>query len=128
NYQIHLTATIDCIRFPLQQGLAFRGNDKTDDSVNKENFLELLNFLAQHNEEIGHAFKHARGNLKLIAPSIQKDIVRVTVSEMTKVIVDDLGHELFAVLVHEARDISIKEQMSVSWYVNKEGQVRGHFP
>ncbi|XP_052114108.1 uncharacterized protein LOC110278421 [Arachis duranensis] len=48
--------------------------------------------------------------------------------ETTKVIVDDLGDELFAVLVNEARDISIKEQMSVCLrYVNKEGQVREHF-
>ncbi|XP_025669851.1 uncharacterized protein [Arachis hypogaea] len=128
NYQIHLIATIDCIRFLLRQGLAFRGNDETDDSVNQRNFLELLNFLAQHNEEIGRTFKNARANLKLIAPSIQKDIVRAAARETTKVIVDDLGDELFAVLVDEARSISIKEQMSVCLrYVNKEGQVREHF-
>ncbi|XP_015971844.1 uncharacterized protein LOC107495247 [Arachis duranensis] len=128
NYQIHLIATIDCIRFLLRQGLAFRGNDETDDSVNQENFLELLNFLAQHNEEIDRAFKNARGNLKLRAPSIQKDIVRAAANEMTKAIVNDHGDELFAVLVDEARDISIKEQMSVCLrYVNKERQVREHF-
>ncbi|XP_025692391.1 uncharacterized protein [Arachis hypogaea] len=47
---------------------------------------------------------------------------------MTKVIINDLGDELFAVLVDETRDISIKEQMSVCLrYVNKEGQVREHF-
>ncbi|XP_025692021.1 uncharacterized protein [Arachis hypogaea] len=128
NYQIHLTATIDCIRFLLRQGLAFRGNDETDDSINQRNFLELLNFLAQHNEEIDRAFKNAHGNLKLRAPSIQKDIVRAAASETTKAIVNDLGDELFAVLVDEACDISIKEQMSVCLrYVNKEGQVREHF-
>ncbi|XP_020972638.1 zinc finger MYM-type protein 1-like [Arachis ipaensis] len=113
NYQIHLTATIDCIRFLLRQGLAFRGNDETDDSVNQENFLELLNFLAQHNEEIDRAFKNVRGNLKLRAPSIKKDIVRAAACETTKAVVNDLGDELFAVLVDEACDISIKEQMSV---------------
>ncbi|XP_057756062.1 uncharacterized protein LOC130975262 [Arachis stenosperma] len=128
NYQIHLTATIDCIRFLLRQGLVFRGNDETDDSVNQGNFLELLNFLAQYNEEIDHAFKNARGNLKLRALSIQKDIVRAAASETTKAIVNDLGDELFAILVDEARDISIKEQMSVCLrYVNKKGQVREHF-
>ncbi|XP_072058174.1 uncharacterized protein [Arachis hypogaea] len=113
--------------FHLRQVLAFRGNDKTDNSINQENFLELLNFLAQHNEDIGCTFKHARENLKLIALLIQKDIVRAATSEMTKVIVEDIGHELLAILVDEARDISFKEQMSVSRYVNKEGQVRGHF-
>ncbi|XP_029150698.1 uncharacterized protein [Arachis hypogaea] len=113
NYQIHLTATIDCIIFLLRHGLAFCGNDEIYDSVNQGNFLELLNFLAQHNEEIDRAFKIARGNLKLRAFSIQKDIVRAAASETTKAIVNDLGDELFAVLVDEARDISIKEQMSV---------------
>ncbi|XP_025647324.1 uncharacterized protein [Arachis hypogaea] len=123
-----LGAAGSAVGFLLRQGLAFRGNDETDDSVNQKNFLELLNFLAQHNEEIGRAFKNARGNLKLRAPSIQKDIVRAAASETTKVIVNDLGDELFAVLVDEARDISIKEQMSVCLrYVNKEGQVREHF-
>ncbi|KAL1329400.1 hypothetical protein AAHE18_12G037600 [Arachis hypogaea] len=78
--------------------------------------------------KIGRAFKNARGNLKLIAPSIQKDIVRAAARETKKVIVDDLGDELFAVLVDEACDISIKEQMSVCLrYVNKEGQVREYF-
>ncbi|XP_052107534.1 uncharacterized protein LOC127740540 [Arachis duranensis] len=114
--------------FLLRQGLPFRGNDETDDSVNQGNFLELLNFLAQHNEEIDRAFKNACGNLKLRAPSIKKDIVRATASETTKAIVNDLGDELFAVLVDETRDISIKEQISVCLrYVNKEGQVRKHF-
>ncbi|XP_016199774.1 zinc finger MYM-type protein 1-like [Arachis ipaensis] len=56
------------------------------------------------------------------------DIVRAAASETTKVIVNDLGDELFAVLIDEARDISIKEKMLVCLrYVNKEGQVREHF-
>ncbi|KAL1321838.1 hypothetical protein AAHE18_14G154900 [Arachis hypogaea] len=94
--EITNSSTIDCIRFLLRQGLTFR-----------ENFLELLNFLAQHNEEIDRAFKNARGN-----------IVRAAASETTKAFVNDLGDELFAVL----------EKMSVCLrYVNKEGQVREHF-
>ncbi|XLT87452.1 hypothetical protein HN873_009205, partial [Arachis hypogaea] len=71
---------------------------------------------------IDRVFKNARGNLKLVAPKIQKDIVRAAASETTKVIIDDLGDDLFVVLVDEARDISVKEQMAVClWYVNKEG-------
>lgn len=49
--------------------------------------------------------KNTCGNLKLIAPSIQKDIVRVTTNETTKVILDGLGDKLFAILIDEARDI-----------------------
>nr|XP_029149630.1 zinc finger MYM-type protein 1-like [Arachis hypogaea] len=128
DYRTHLTATIECIRFLLQQGLAFRGDDESHNSNNQGNFLELLDFLAQHNTEIDRVFKNARGNLKLVAPKIQKDIVRAAASETTKVIIDDLGDDLFAVLVDEARDISVKEQMAVCLrYVNKEGIVMERF-
>ncbi|XP_025704070.2 uncharacterized protein [Arachis hypogaea] len=114
--------------FLLRQGLAFRGDDESHNSNNQGNFLELLDFLAQHNTEIDHVFKNAHGNLKLVAPKIQKDIVRAAVNETTKVIIDDLRDDLFAVLVDEARDISVKEQMAVCLrYVNKEGIVMERF-
>ncbi|KAJ0975429.1 hypothetical protein J5N97_017394 [Dioscorea zingiberensis] len=35
NYRVHLTATLDCIRFLLCQGLAFRGSDETESSHNQ---------------------------------------------------------------------------------------------
>src|ERR1044072_1893386 len=111
DYRIHLIAVIDCIRFLLRQGLAFRGNDESVSSSNKGNFLELLDFLSNHNDTIHQVLKKARGNLKLIAPDIQKDIVRAASSETTRIILDDLGDSLFAILIDESRDISIKEQM-----------------
>ncbi|XP_057418558.1 uncharacterized protein LOC130712757 [Lotus japonicus] len=93
-------------------------------SSNKGNFLELLDFLSNHNDTIHQVLKNARGNLKLIAPKIQKDIIRVAACETTRVILDDLGDNLFAILVDESRDISIKEQMGVDLcYVNEKGQV-----
>ncbi|KAG5091349.1 hypothetical protein JHK82_050127 [Glycine max] len=79
----------------------FHGDDELIASSNKENFLELLNFLTNHNEVL----KNTCGNLKLIAPSIQKDIVRVTTNETTK--------EQMVVVLH---------------YVNKKGQVIECFP
>nr|KYP44907.1 Zinc finger MYM-type protein 1 [Cajanus cajan] len=127
-YRIHLTAIVDCIRFLLRQGLAFRGNDESMSSSNKGNFLELLDFLVDHNEVIHKVIKNARGNLKLIAPTIQKDIVRSAASETTKAILDDLGDNLFSILIDESRDISVKEQMVVVLrYVNKKGQVIERF-
>ncbi|KDO39188.1 hypothetical protein CISIN_1g043976mg [Citrus sinensis] len=51
-YRVCLTVVIDCIRFLLKQGLAFRGNNESQSSNNKGKFLELLRFLADHNEEI----------------------------------------------------------------------------
>jgi hypothetical protein len=42
-YKLRLTWTLKCLRFLLRQGLAFRGHDESEESLNKEFFLELLN-------------------------------------------------------------------------------------
>ncbi|KAH1234100.1 hypothetical protein GmHk_09G026391 [Glycine max] len=48
--------------------------------------------------------------------------------ETTNVIITDLGDELFAIIVDEARDISNKEQMTIALrYVNKKGSIVEHF-
>ncbi|KAI3666832.1 hypothetical protein L6452_41870 [Arctium lappa] len=52
DYKLRLIASIDCIRFLLRQGLAFRDHDEREDSDNRGNFIELLQFLADHNESI----------------------------------------------------------------------------
>ncbi|XP_057461111.1 uncharacterized protein LOC130751528 [Actinidia eriantha] len=125
DYRIRLCATIDCIRFLLKQGLAFRGHDESEDSDNRGNFLELLEFLSNHNNEVGAVvLKNAPENLKLVSPAIQKDIVNAAAIEILNVIITDIGDECFSILVDESRDVSIKEQMAVVVrYVNSEGHV-----
>lgn len=51
--------------------------------------------------------------MKLISPDIQKSIVKIVSNVSTDVILDDLGDYLFAILIDESLDISIKEQMIV---------------
>ncbi|KAI5415921.1 hypothetical protein KIW84_041092 [Lathyrus oleraceus] len=128
DYRIHLTGIIDCIRYLLAQGLAFRGNDESISSINKGNFLELMNFLVNHNEDIYKVWKNCRGNLKLTSPDIPKDIIKAAAAVTTQVILDDLGDDLFSILIDETRDISVKEKMVVViHYVNNEGKVIGRF-
>ncbi|KAH1211146.1 Zinc finger MYM-type protein 1 [Glycine max] len=128
-YRRRLTASIDCIHFLLKQGLAFRGHDESTNSANQGNFLELLKYLAEHNESINHiVLENAPENHQLIAPKIQKDIVNVVALETTNAIITDLGDELFAIIVDEAHDISNKEQMAIALrYVNKKGSIVEHF-
>ncbi|XP_031262833.1 zinc finger MYM-type protein 1-like [Pistacia vera] len=124
-YRTRLNATVDCIRFLLRQGLAFRGHDESYDSSNQGNFLELLQFLANHNKDYNVvAFKNAPDNLKLTSPKIQKDIVSAASNEIVSAIIRDLGDSLFCIMIDESRDISRKEQMTiVLCYVNKNGLV-----
>ncbi|KAG4108988.1 hypothetical protein GLYMA_U031215v4 [Glycine max] len=125
----HVGASIDCIHFLLKQGLAFRGHDESTNSANQGNFLELLRFLVEHNESINHVvLENASENHQLIAPKIQKDIVNAAALETTNVIITNLGDELFAIIVDEARDISNQEQMTIALrYVNKKGSIVERF-
>ncbi|KAL3846209.1 hypothetical protein ACJIZ3_003612 [Penstemon smallii] len=110
---------------PMFNRLAFRGHDESEFSSNQGNFLELLSFLADQNE-VARAviLGNAPENLKLIAPSIQKDIVNACSIETTNAIIRELGDELFAILVDESRDISCREQMTVVLrYVDSRGYV-----
>ncbi|XP_050281356.1 uncharacterized protein LOC126722237, partial [Quercus robur] len=127
-YQVQLNVIADCIRFLLCRGLAFRGHDESQDSSDKENFLELLQFLGDHNESINEVLQTALKNCKLTHSDIQKDIVNAITCETSKAIIKDLDNGFFSILVDESRDISVKEQMSlVLRYVNKKGIIIERF-
>ncbi|KAL4028531.1 hypothetical protein IC575_011728 [Cucumis melo] len=121
DYQIRLSATIDYDRFLLQQGLLFRGHDETENSKNQGSFLELLQWLYNHNKDIEVvSLKNAPENLKLTALDIQKDIVNCIVVEIVKSIIQDIGDKLFSILIDESKDIFSKEQISIVLrYVDK---------
>ena len=121
DYRVQLNAIVDCIRFLLCQGLAFRGHDKSQGSSDKRNFLELVQFLGDHNESINEVLQTALKNCKLTHLEIQKDIVNAIASKTSKAIIKDLDNGFFSILVNESHDISVKEQMSlVLRYVNKK--------
>ncbi|XP_075649812.1 uncharacterized protein LOC142620306 [Castanea sativa] len=127
-YQIQLNAIVDCVRFLLFRGLAFRGHDESQGSSDKGNFLELLQFLGDHNESINEVMQNTWKNCKLTHHDIQKDMVNAIAHETSKAIIEDLGNGFFSILVDESRDISVKEQMAlVLRYVNKQGIIIERF-
>ncbi|XP_042423505.1 uncharacterized protein LOC122011146 [Zingiber officinale] len=97
--------------------------------LNHGNFLELLRFLADHNEDINKvALDNAPSNLKMSSPDIQQDIIRSIAYLTTNSILEDLGDELFTILVDEARDVSVKEQMTVALrFVDERGNIVERF-
>ncbi|XP_024039563.1 zinc finger MYM-type protein 1 [Citrus clementina] len=124
-----MITTIDCIRFLLKQGLAFHGHDESKDSSNRGNFLELLRFLTDHNEDINVVtFDNAPGNLQMTSNEIKKEIVSCVAIETTNIIINEMGDVLFSLLINESHDISVKEQMVVVLrYVDKNGYVVERF-
>ena len=111
-YQVQLNGIVDCIRFLLCWGLAFRGHNESQDSSDKGNFLELLQFLANHNESINEVLQKAPKNCKLTHYEIQKDIMNAVAHETSKAIIKDLDNGFFSILVDESHNISVKQQMA----------------
>ncbi|CAN6586744.1 unnamed protein product [Malus baccata var. baccata] len=128
-YRTCLNASIKCTKFLLRQDLHFRGHDESATSSNRGNYLELLQFFADNNDKVREVMmENAPGNLKLLAPSIQKEIVNSCALETLDAIMDGLKDRLFSILVDEARDVSVKEQMTmVLHYVDDNGHVIERF-
>ncbi|XP_037458830.1 zinc finger MYM-type protein 1-like [Triticum dicoccoides] len=129
-YKQRLTWTLKCVRFLLSQGLAFRGHDESEDSLNKGNFLELLNWLAGNFEEVDRVvLKNAPQNCKMTHHDIQQEVIKCCAQEITKLVIEELDGGHFAILANESSDVYQNEQLVVCLrYVDKKGRavVRFH--
>ncbi|XP_058217411.1 uncharacterized protein LOC131328486 [Rhododendron vialii] len=107
----------------------FRGHDESEDSSDRGNFLELLQSLADHNEDIKKVMlENTPKNHKLTHHDIQKDVVNAAACETSNAIIKEMGEAFFSILVDESRDISNEEQMAlVLRYVNMKGIVIEQF-
>ena len=129
NYRIRLTASLNVTRILLKQGLAFRGSDESLESENRGNFIEILDWLREQKLEVAAVtLENAPRNNQMVCPSVQKELTNCCVVETTKVILEDIKNCNFSLLVDEARDASIKEQMAlVLRYVNNDGEIVERF-
>ncbi|CAN1214972.1 Zinc finger MYM-type protein 1 [Linum perenne] len=129
DYRTRLEASLNCIKFLLHNGLPFRGHDESEFSSNKGCFSELLEFHARDRDSIQCVvLENAPQNQRMTSPDIQKDIVHAIASAITKAIIKDLENDFFCILVDEARDVSIKEQMAIVLrFVDQNGSVVERF-
>ena len=112
------------MRFLLRQGLAFRGHDESEDSLNKGNFLELLNWLAGNFEEVDRVvLKNAPQNCKMTRHDIQQEVIKCCAQETTKLVIEELDGGHFAILADESTHVYQNEQLVVCLrYVDKNGR------
>jgi hypothetical protein len=124
-----LNASIEAIRYLTNQGLAFRGDDESQQSLNKGNFLQLLTLLCKHSQEFDKVcLDRAPQNAKMTSPDVQKDIVEAFACEVRQSIASQITGRFFALLADEARDVSTKEQMSlVVRFVDAQGYIQERF-
>ncbi|XP_050249314.1 uncharacterized protein LOC126696671 [Quercus robur] len=128
NNQLQLKATIFIVRYLAFQAIAFRGRDESFSSLNRGNFHESLGIVTFWNEKVAKIIEKAPKNATYTSPRIQKEILHVFSAKVKKAIWKEIGYAKFCIMVDEACDESMKEQMTVVFrYVDAEGFVKEHF-
>jgi hypothetical protein len=121
---LKLKTSIDVVRVLAFQDVAFRGRDESVGSKNCENFLEILDLTVLYNEKVTEVIAKAPKNASYISPMIHKEILHIFSTKVKDVIRNEIGDAKFCILVNEARDESMKEQMIIVLrFVDKDGFV-----
>lgn len=98
----------------FSQGRAFRGHDESPSSLNKGNFLKLVDWYKQRSEEVRVAFGElCPDNACMTSHRIQKELCNSCEQDISKEIKQEIGDNLFSILIDESCNISIAEQMAV---------------
>ena len=80
------------------------------------------------NEKVVEIIEKAPKNATYTSPRIQKEILHVFSAKVKKAIQEEIGDAKFCIMVDEAHDESMKEQLAVIFrYVDAEGFVKEHF-
>ena len=111
NNWLQLKATVFIVRYLAFQAIAFKGRDESFSSLNHGNFLESLGIVTFWNENVAEIIEKAPKNATYTSPRIQKEILHVFSVKMKKAIREEIGNTKFCIMVDEARDESMKEQI-----------------
>ena len=126
--RLRLKASIDVVKVLVFQGLDFRGQDESSDSINRGNFLEILDLVVSYNEYVAEAIEKAPKNASYKSPKIQKEILHVFSNKVKKAIREEICDAKFCLIVDEAHDESMKEQMAiVIRFLDKDGLFKNLF-
>ncbi|XP_023756095.1 uncharacterized protein LOC111904576 [Lactuca sativa] len=119
--RLRLKTIIYAICWCAFQAIAFRGHNERPDSINNENFLEMLEAICSFNNEMKELFHTAPKHASYTSPTIQKEILNLIANRVRRMICDETDGGKFCLLVDEAHDEFNREQMSIVLrFVNKD--------
>ncbi|XP_022860424.1 zinc finger MYM-type protein 1-like, partial [Olea europaea var. sylvestris] len=127
--RLRLKTTIMSVKWLALQGCSFRGHDESPSSLNRGNFIELVDAFAKMNIEVGKVvLSNALKNATYTSPDIQKEILSIMANRVRQGIRTEIGNAKFSILVDEARDESSREQMAIILrFVNSNGILTERF-
>ncbi|KAI3461836.1 hypothetical protein Pfo_018499, partial [Paulownia fortunei] len=99
------------------------------DSHNRGNFLEIMKHTASYNDEVRSiVLENAPQNASYTSPQIQKEILSLYASRIQRFIREEIGDAKYCLIVHESRDESKREQMTIVLrFVDKKCFIRERF-
>ena len=126
---IALETAVDVTMHLAKQGLSFRGDDESENSLNRGNFIETREFLKSHSERIDHGCKNAHMNQQYVSSTAQKEICKAAASLITEKITREVkAAPYFSLVADECCDIDVTEWMSINLrYPDVKGAMVEHF-
>ena len=105
------------------------GHDESGSSLNRGNFIEILKYKAEGNNELASAIlNNAPQNAKYVASTIQKEILHILINKVRNMICNEIRGRTFCILVDKSQDESKREQMAlVLRYVKHDGLLAKRF-
>ena len=96
------------------QEIALRGHRESDNSMNRGNFLEILNLVAVHDPLINDRLKNGPRNAKYTSPDIQNTLINVMARTVRESICSSVRKAgAYTILADETKDCSKKEQLAI---------------
>ena len=110
----YLRTLIELIVFCGRQEIALRGNDESDDSENKGNFLEIVEIISRHDPQFAKRLHSLPDNAIYMSPAIQNELAHCISRNISDVIAKSVEESgMFSILVDDTKDVSKTEQMSI---------------
>lgn len=127
----YIKTLADVLLLTAKQDIAQRGHreQKVDDeSVNRGNFLEIMELIAKHNPRFAQKLVQIPQNAKYTSPLLQNEIINILAEMVRDEITDEVKEAgEFSVMADETKDVSKKEQISLVLRYYNEGSIKERF-
>jgi hypothetical protein len=122
-----LTRLIHVICFLGKQEIAFRGHNEDSSSINKGNYLELLDLLSREEQLLREHFM-SNSVFKGTSSDIQNDLISCITSVLKTKISNELQKANFiSIQADETTDVSCKSQMSIIFRYVVDNKIEERF-
>ena len=110
----YVVALMEGILYCSQQGIALRGHNESDDSLNYGNFKSLMVLLSRHSQGVSRHFQDYSRSATWLSPSFQNEIIQFLADQVQTIIKKQIQKaKYFTVLADETKDISKREQLAI---------------